>query len=108
MRKLFPLLAVAVLFSGLTLVVARETKTITGDGKCAKCSLQETDSCQNAVEVEEGGKTVTYYVVDNDLSKKFHKTSGICKATKKVKVTGEVKEVDGKMQITADKMEVVK
>ena len=52
MRKM---LAVAVLFSGLTLVArAAEEKTISGEGLCAKCALKETPKCQNAVQVEEG------------------------------------------------------
>jgi len=104
MRKLFPMLAVAVLFSGLTLVIARETKTITGEGKCAKCALQETDACQNAVVVEDGGKKVTYYLTHNAVSKAFH--GKICKAAKQVKVTGDVKEVDGKMELTPTKIDL--
>ena len=42
MRKLIPLFAVAFLFSGLTLLQAQDKgkeKTITGEGQCAKCSL---------------------------------------------------------------------
>ena len=31
---------------------ADKTVTIKGEGQCAKCSLKETDSCQNAVKVE--------------------------------------------------------
>jgi hypothetical protein len=80
--------------------------TITGEGKCAKCALQETDACQNAVEVEEAGKTVTYYLVQNPVSKAFH--GKICKGPKKVTVTGDVKEVDGKMEITATKIDLAK
>jgi hypothetical protein len=106
MRKLLPLLAVAVVFSGLSLVVlAAEEKTVTGEGQCAKCSLKETPACQNAIKVEEGGKTVTYYLAKNDVAKKFH--SNICTAVKKVKATGEVKEEAGKMVMTATKIEVV-
>ncbi len=107
MRKILPMLALAFLFSGLNLVArAADEKTITGDGLCAKCALKETKDCQNAVQVEEGGKKVTYYVVQNDLAKKFHKN--ICKSTEKVKVTGTVKEVDGKMEITPTAMDLVK
>ncbi len=73
MRKVFPLLAVSVLFSGLTLVLAAEEKTITGEGQCAKCSLKETKTCQNAIVTDEGGKKVTYYLIHNAVSKKFHK-----------------------------------
>ena len=85
---------------------AADTKTITGDGKCGKCALKETKECQNTVQVKEGDKTVTYYLVQNDVSKEFHEH--ICKGTKKVKATGTVKEVDGKMQLTATKIELVK
>src|SRR5919108_4778450 len=96
---------------GLTMMMALQAraadeKTLTGDGKCAKCALKETDSCQNVVQVKEGDKTVTYYLVHNDVSKKFH--DNICKETKKIKVTGTVKEVDGKQQLTPSKIELAK
>ena len=86
--------------------LADDEKTVTGEGKCAKCALKETDSCQNVVQVMEGNKTVTYYLVHNDVSKKFHEN--ICKATKKITVTGTVKEVDGKQQLTPTKIELAK
>lgn len=106
MRKLFPMLAVAVLFAGVALIVrAAEEKTIVGEGQCAKCSLKETAKCQNAIVAEEGGKKVTYYLEANATSKAFHKN--ICTETKKVRATGEVAEKDGKMVLTASKIEVV-
>ncbi len=105
MRKLLSVLAATVLLSGFGLAFAAETKTLTGDGKCAKCALGETDSCQNVVIVEDGGKETTYYITHNDVSKAFHKN--VCKETKKIKVTGEVKDVDGKMEITPTEMTVV-
>src|SRR5258707_9706053 len=104
MRKLFPLLSVAVLFS-LTLVWAAEEKTITGEGQCAKCSLKETAKCQNAIVTDEGGQKVTYYLVQNAVSKKFHKN--VCQDIKKVTATGEVKEEAGKKMLEATKIEVV-
>jgi Family of unknown function (DUF6370) len=105
MRKLFPLLSVTLLSSGLTLVWAVEEKTITGEGQCAKCSLKETKSCQNAIVTEEGGQKVTYYLAKNPVSKAFHKT--ICQDIKTVKATGDVKEEDGKKVLTATTIEVV-
>jgi len=81
-------------------------RTVTGEGKCAKCTLKETDSCQNVVQVKEGDKTVTYYLVRNDVSNKLHDT--LCKETKKITVTGTVKEVGGKQQLTSTKIELVK
>jgi len=85
---------------------ADETVTITGDGKCGKCALHETKECQNVIQVQKDGKTVTYYLTQNEVSKSFH--SNLCKGSEKVKATGTVKEVDGKMQLTATKIEAVK
>lgn len=106
MRKLFPLLAVAALFSGLSAVAfaatAAEDKTVTGDGMCAKCALKETTTCQNVVIVTEGDKKTTYYL-EGDVSEKAHKKLGICGASKaapvKLKVTGSLEEKDGKKVI---------
>ena len=78
--------------------------TITGEGKCGKCSLKETEKCQNVIEAKENGKTVKYYLADNKVSKDFHKN--LCKETAKVKATGTVKEVDGKKELTAKKIEL--
>ena|SRR5438067_5624803 len=80
--------------------------TITGEGKCAKCMLKETSACQNAIEVTKGAKKTVYYLADNDVSKKFHEQ--VCKEAKKVTATGTVKRVDGKRELTASKIEVVK
>jgi hypothetical protein len=102
MRKLLPLLTVAALFSGL--VLAAEQKTVTGEGQCAKCSLKETKSCQNAIVADEAGKKVTYYLVHNAVSKKFH--SNICQEVKKIKATGDVEEKDGKLVMTPTKIEL--
>ena len=79
--------------------------TITGTGKCGKCALKETDSCQNVIQTEKGGKTTTYYLAKNDISKEFH--SNICKEAKKVRATGTVKEVDGKKELTVTKIALV-
>jgi len=49
---------------------------------------------------------VTYYLVRNDVSTKFHEN--VCKETKKITVTGTVKEVDGKQQLTPSKIELAK
>lgn len=110
MRKLFSLLAVSVLFSGVGLVLAAEEKTVTGDAVCAKCALKESPTCQNVVMVEEGGKKVTFYLT-GDESKKAHGKLGICQASKdapiKIKVTGAASEKDGKQVIEVSKIEKV-
>ena len=94
------------LASAVTFADEGKSETITGTGLCAKCSLKETDSCQNAIQVEKGGKKTTYYLAKNDVSTKFHEN--ICKTSQKVKATGTVKKVDGKMELTATDIEVVK
>lgn len=104
MRKIYPLLSVAVLFTGVAL--AAETVTITGEGKCGKCALSETPTCQNVIEVEEGGKTVKYYLAKNKTANAYHGT--VCKATVKTTATGEVEEKDGKKVLTATKIEKAK
>jgi hypothetical protein len=108
MRKLIPLFAVAFLFTGLSFLKAADKaeKTITGEGQCAKCSLNETESCQNAIVTDEGGKKVTYLIKHDAVSKKFH--SNICKAKKQVTATGTVEEKDGQKVLTASKIELAK
>lgn len=106
MRKLIPMLAVAILFSGMTLAIAAE-KTIKGTACCAKCTLKETKQCQTAVKVEEGGKTVTYYLVQNGVAKKFHKNICPAGSKKEVKVTGDAEKKDGKNVLKPESIEVV-
>ena len=86
-----------------TALAADKDVTITGDGQCAKCSLKETPKCQNAIKTADGK---TYYLVENKVSTDFH--DEVCKETKKVTATGTVKEVNGKMELTASKIELAK
>ena len=107
MKKSLALVAgvAALLFAAATVrTLADDKVTITGEGKCAKCSLKETKECQNVIQTEKGGKMVNYYLVDNDVSKEFH--GKLCKESKKVTATGTVKEVDGKWQLTPTKIEL--
>ena len=97
------------LFAALTSpALADEPKevTLTGEGKCAKCAMHEGDKCQNALQIKEDGKTVTYYLAQNKVSKSFHEE--LCKESKKITVTGKVKEEDGKKILTASKIEAAK
>jgi Family of unknown function (DUF6370) len=112
MRKVLTLAAVGVLFSGLGLLKADEkgTKlTLTGDGVCAKCALQETKTCQNAVIVTKDGEKKTYYIVHDTVAKAAHGKLGFCRATKeepaKVKITGTCEKKDDKLVFTAEKIE---
>jgi hypothetical protein len=81
--------------------------TITGEAECAKCVLHQGDKCQTVVKAEgKNGKTVTYYLTDNDASKTFHEN--VCHEAKKVTVSGTSKKVDGKHELTATEIKLVK
>src|SRR5947207_15841826 len=107
MKKSLAVAAVmALLFGAATLrsVAADKAVTITGEGKCAKCALKETKECQNVIQTEKDGKKVNYFLVANDVSKEFH--GKLCKESKKVRATGTIKEVEGKLELTATKIEL--
>lgn len=97
MRHFLAALAVVTLSAGLA--AAADPVTITGEGKCAKCSLKETAKCQNVIEVTENGTTTKYYLADNKAAKDYHKT--VCTKTVKTTATGTVEEKDGKKVLTA-------
>jgi uncharacterized protein DUF6370 len=112
MRKLVALAVAGVLFCGVGLLRADDKDkeiTLKGEGMCAKCALQETKTCQNAVIVTKDGVQKTYYIVHDDVAKKVHQRLGFCRATKekpaKVKITGTCEEKDGKLVFTAKKIE---
>jgi Family of unknown function (DUF6370) len=80
-------------------------RTLTGLCVCTKCFLHETDHCSNAIQVKtKKGKTLTYYLAQNEVSKDFH--DNVCKAPKKVTATGYVKKVKGKLEFTALKIKL--
>jgi len=81
--------------------------TLSGMCVCAKCALHETQECQNVLQVQKDGKTVNYYLAQNDISKTFH--DNICTTSgEKVTATGTVSEKDGKQVMTVSKIEPVK
>jgi hypothetical protein len=81
--------------------------TLSGMCVCAKCALHETPECQNVLQVEKDGKTVNYYLAQNDTSKAFH--DNICTTSgEKVTATGTVSEKGGKQVMTVSKIEPVK
>ena len=93
--------------SRLSAADAAKEVTITGNMVCGKCTLHETKSCQNVVQVTQDGKTVNYYLIQNDTSKEAHEA--VCHGdTEKVTVTGTVEEKDGKEVLTPTKIEPVK
>jgi hypothetical protein len=106
MKLTLALLAGLAIASATTVLAADET-TITGNMVCGKCTLHETASCQNVVQVTQDGKTVNYYLVHNDVSKAAH--DPICGGgSEKVTVTGTVEDKDGKKTMTPTKIDVVK
>jgi hypothetical protein len=81
--------------------------TITGSMVCGKCTLHLTKECQNVVQVQKDGKTINYFLTQNDVSKAAH--DPICDgSSEKVTVTGTVKKVDGKETMTPAKIDVSK
>ena len=81
--------------------------TITGTMVCGKCTLHLTGSCQNVVQVQKDGKTVNYFLEQNDVSKAGHPP--VCGGdSEKVTVTGTVTEQDGKEILKPTKIDVNK
>jgi hypothetical protein len=110
-RHLTLMSAVMVLVAGAGLAFAADAsgkpETLKGTLECSKCELHETAQCGNVLSVKEGAKEVKYYLVDNELSKTDHKD--VCMAPKKdVSVTGTVADKNGKMWLTATKIEFPK
>ena len=105
--KLIALLAgLAVAGSAMTALAGDKETTITGNMVCGKCTLHDTKSCQNVVQVMEDGKTVNYYLKQNDVSKEKHEA--VCHGgSEKVTVTGTVEDKDGKKVMTPTKIEVI-
>lgn len=106
MKSLVPFRALlaGLLFAGAaTFALANHEVTVTGDAMCAKCAMHETENCQGAIRVSVDGRMETYYLADNDVAKAFHKH--ICQSTVKVTATGTVETHDGKMILTASKIE---
>jgi hypothetical protein len=100
----------ALSFTSQTAFAKKEGKevTIKGEAECAKCALHQSDKCATAIVTKKNGKEVTYYVVDNDASKKGLPHTEICKENKQVKAKGVVHEVNGRKELTVSSISVVK
>jgi hypothetical protein len=97
-------LALALVIGLVAVANAGDETTLTGSIMCAKCSLKKADAkdCQDVLVVKAGDKTSEYYVEKNEVAKTF---GHVCKDEKPAVVTGKVTEKDGKMWISASKME---
>lgn len=104
-KQLSLALAAAVSLTVASVFAAEKEQTITGKGMCAKCELGQTPKCQNAIQVAgKDGKTVTYLLEDNAVSKAFH--GKVCKGpVEKVTATGTAKTEGGKQLFTATKIQ---
>jgi hypothetical protein len=107
MKKLalFRLFALGLL--GLSTSVRAEDVKITGEASCAKCALNLTSECQNAITVTgKDGKKEVILVEPNALAKAFHQV--ICQDAANVKAEGVVAEKNGQKVITLTKIEEAK
>jgi len=101
------LVAVSPAFAAKEKAKEGKERTVTGELQCAKCSLKETDSCQNViVATAKNDKKQTIYLAENEVSKGAH--GEVCKGPKKASVTGTVAKEGKKMTLTASKIEFAK
>jgi hypothetical protein len=106
LASLLMLLPATPLVAGEKGKTAKES-TITGEAKCAMCMLHEGNKCQTVIQAKnKKGSQITYYLVENDVSKALD--DKVCHEAKKASVTGTVKKVDGKNELTATKIALVK
>ena len=110
MKKMFAAMTTAAVLawalSGTSALAKDKEVTIKGEAKCAMCMLHEGSSCKTVIQISKSGKTTTYYLVDNDISKAF--TEDVCHGAKKVVAKGTVAEVEGKQKLTLTKIEIAK
>ena len=100
-KSIIVLLAVAGLTAGVTSSLAESGAkeiTLKGKGTCLKCALKESDSCQNVLVQEKNEKLTKFYLVQNEVSKKFHPE--ICTESKPITVVGVCKKVGDKFAVT--------
>ena len=109
MKNILLFLVAGLLLAVSTSRLQADTKevTVTGSMVCGKCTLHETASCQNVIQVQQDGKTVKYYLTKNDVSDAMH--GDVCHGdSKQVTATGTVTEKDGKEMLTVSKLEAAK
>lgn len=82
------------------------TVSVSGAMQCAKCTLKAADArqCQDVLVVagKDGGASTPYYVVKNAVAEKY---GHVCHGTRMAVATGTVAEKDGKLWLTATKLE---
>ncbi len=98
--------ALVLAFNTSSALAKDKAVTLKGDAKCAMCQLHEGSACQTVIQTQNHGKTETYYVVNNDISKNFHED--VCHHTQKVVAKGTVHTENGKQEVTLTKIELAK
>ena len=110
MKKMLTTIAVAAAltwtFAPTSALAKDKEVTIHGEAKCAMCLLHEGDACKTVIQTTKHGKTITYYLADNDVSKGFHED--VCHNAAKVVAKGVVAEVNGKPQLTLTEIKLAK
>jgi hypothetical protein len=76
--------------------------TLKGTMVCGKCSLKESDKCQNVLKVTESGKEVKYFLADNDVAQKNH--GPVCGGTSPATVKGKVSSEGAKKVLAASEI----
>ena len=82
------------------LQAADDEKTVEGIMSCAKCELGTADSCADVVKTKDG---TMYYLTEKGKAKTSEHQ---CKGEAEVKVTGTVKEADGKKNLAVSEIEL--
>jgi hypothetical protein len=78
--------------------------TIKGTGACLKCGLKKSDSCQNAVTINQGGKEKLIVFAKNECSNGFHKN--LCTKTAGIVAVGSLAEEGGQSIFTATSLKL--
>lgn len=94
MKKLLSLAAlIALPFAAMAGESGKEV-TLEGTGMCAKCTLNEADSCTNALQTTDADGKVTTYIFTENIKHREHFCQG---KTEDLVVKGTVTEKDGKL-----------
>ena len=106
LKRIGFVIAIIAVFALTAAVAGEKGEMVTLEGKiaCAKCSLGMEDQadCQNVLVVKsKEGEPSYFYLVDNEVAKKFGHT---CMGEKAAIVTGTVESKDGKQWLTPSKM----
>jgi len=98
------LIALGIAFTLSLSAFADEGKEVTlkGTGLCAKCSLKETDSCTNALQVKNDAGELKTYIFTENMKHGAHFCKG---STPGLVVKGTVAKKDGKFLLTPKSVE---